>query len=179
MVLERMVRVGQCAATGSWSEVTDLIQRDSLELADFEKGVLLCELAYYGQTELVRAVLGLGSDPNYRYEYAHADLEALTVNAYPGTTALGQAILGCADHHHETTIALKALIDAGANPDTHTYNGYTPLQLAIIENCPDHAKLLFDSGADPAMPSADMDRPSAYFFARDVDWARKLLESKS
>lgn len=177
MEIERLIEVGERASHGRWSEIAGIIQRDGTGFADVEKSVLVCELAYYGQTELVCLLLGLQADPNYRYEYDRAELAALNLNAYPGTTALGQSILGCAEHRHDTTATLKALIDAGANPDRHTYRGYTPLQLAIVENCPNHAKLLFEHGADPAMPSADMDRPSAYFFARDVDWAKKLLNS--
>ena len=178
MEIERIIRVGECASHGRWSEVAGIVQRDSAALADVEKSVVLCELVYYGQTELVRLLLGLGANPNYRYEYEHADLASLNLDAYSGTTALGQTVLGCAEHRHDTVATMKALIDAGANPNTHTYNGYTPLQLAIVENCPRHAKILFECGADPAMPSADMDRPSAYFFARDVDWAKKLLDSE-
>lgn len=45
--------------------------------------------------------------------------------------------------------ALKALIDAGANPNARDHDGMTPLHVAAYSQNAAHAQLLLEAGADP------------------------------
>lgn len=45
--------------------------------------------------------------------------------------------------------ALKALIDAGANPNARDHDGMTPLHVAAYSQNAVHAQLLLEAGADP------------------------------
>ena len=45
--------------------------------------------------------------------------------------------------------ALKALIDAGADPNARDHDGMTPLHVAAYSQNATHAQLLLEAGADP------------------------------
>lgn len=134
---------------------------------------LLAELCFHGQTSLVKALLDRGANPNVRYPGAVASLLAFDLE--PGTTAVGQTILGAAWRGHATLPTLEVLLAAGADPDGHTFSGYTPVQLAVALDRREWAAMLLRCGADPYRPSTDLDRPTAFDIAEGVAWAEALL----
>lgn len=77
-------------------------------------------------------VAALGADPasrDFRTRVGSTPLHLAAANADPG--------------------ALKALIDAGADPTARDHDGMTPLHVAAYSQNARHAQLLLEAGADP------------------------------
>jgi hypothetical protein len=69
------------------------------------------------------------------------------------------------------------LISCGANVNGLTSSGcsYTALQLAIVFEKYEHAKLLLANGADPYRKSNEFDHPDAFEIASEDEYATGLL----
>lgn len=175
--------LGAYVADGRWSEVEDLLLSAAAEsLGQVDKSTLLCELAYYGQESATRTLLASGADVNFRFELDTRSPFAYKLVAYPRSTPLGQTILGSSYGRFKTLPVMTDLLSAGANPNAPTYQGYTPLQLAIVENRPEHARILLAQGADPHSKCEDplIDEGDAFYFAEQFaersSWACELLK---
>lgn len=93
-----------------------------------------------GDLEMINVLLEAGSEVNSRGEFylpAFPDLAALTP-------------LGAAAVFSRETAAVKALIDAGADPNARDEYGMTPLHRAAKYAGPDVIVTLLDGGADPS-----------------------------
>ena len=97
--------------------------------------------AHFGRLEILRVLLGYGSDPN-----------AVSHNLL-GNTPLHAAIAG----NQREAVAL--LLQNGANPNTTDSGGWTPLHLAAHGGSESIAKDLLAAGADPTIPNAQGDTP--------------------
>ena len=166
------------AAERRWRDIVELstVSEQVDLLNETDTSLLIGEFAYYGKEQLIEIFLDRRGDPNFRCR----DLRERTIYApifesYPDSTPIGQSILGWHKGRFNTIPALNLLLRVGADPDLHTYSGYTPLQLSIVMDCYDHAKMLLEYGADPYKPSTDMDLPDSFYFAEESDWAVKLL----
>ncbi|GGK36165.1 hypothetical protein GCM10008955_32640 [Deinococcus malanensis] len=169
-----MTTVLDHVCNGRWLDVRTFLEQ-SPPLGDPDASALLAELCYHGQPELVVFLLTLGANPDVPYHLHSASPHAYDLE--PGTTAVGQTILGSVWGRYDTLSTLEALLSAGADANLHTFSGYTPLQLAIAFDRPAFAEALLRRGADPYRPSTDLDRPDAFVFAQDHPWARALLSS--
>jgi ankyrin repeat protein len=166
--------LGAYAADNRWPEIDELLVSPAVHaLNRIDKSTLLCELLYYGRESIVQPLLAGGADVNFRFEWHAGSRFAYKVAAYPGSTPLGQTILGASYRRFNTLPAIEALLLARADPNALTYQGYTPLQLAIVQNCPEHALALLTAGADPHLKC---EYPvDAFELAQDSPWAREML----
>lgn len=172
--------IGAYAADGRWGDVAEAINASGVSsLGSRDKSILLCELSYYGRIEPISVLLECGADPNYCYDINDTSIYKYILGAYPRTTALGQAILGAAERKHNTIQVVNMLLNFGANVNLYTYSGYTPLQLAIINDRPAHAELLLQRGADPELFRNDDERLNSFDIANEegVDWAILMLRN--
>jgi len=175
--------VGPLAFEQRWTEVEEILHGLG-SLPEKDRSTLLCELCFYGNVRCIEMLLDSQVDVNFRFEYEGRSNVAYRVVAYPRTTPIGQAILGRSQGRFQTFETLQLLLQARADPNLHTYQGYTPLQLAIIEDCPEHAEALLSAGAnsrllceDPLIPEGD-----AFYFAKQYGgeraWAHRLLSKR-
>ena len=166
--------IGVYATDRRWDDI-----QQALDEADFscitqsDISVILMELAFYGATELVEQLIAKGPDLNYRFDAPSK--YAYHVGAYPGATALTQTICG-SDDRHPTFETMALLLRNGADPNLIGYSSQTPLQKAIMYDRPEHAVLLLLYGANPYLPSIDINDPDAFDYASDHPWAKKMLE---
>jgi len=159
---------------GRWDEVSEFMEEHLFAgMTNEDRSTILTELSFHGVVELIDKLLQSDADPNYRFDGVRGEL---SYDLEPGTTPLGQTILGAAWKRNQTLNTLNHLLAARANPNGITYSGYTPLQLAIVFGQQDLAIDLLEAGADPYCPSADLDKPDAFEFAADKPWAMTMLE---
>lgn len=174
-----LLNIGSYASDGRWREVSEALAHSRDELTPKDLSVVLCELAYYGKLQVVTKLLDMGADPNFRYDLAEESRLAYILQGFPRTTPVGQTILGSSHGRSQTVDALRILLAKGASPDGFTYQGYTPLQLAIMENCREHAAVLLGRHADPMKRCEDPLIPegNAFHFAELAGkWAVDLLK---
>jgi hypothetical protein len=154
------------------------------QLGFVDRSILLYEFCYTGEIDLVKFLIERGVELDFdSYIAVTQDVgregRVLTYwedSIHPGSTPIGQAILGTADGVAWNMPVLDKLLGAGADPNRHTYSGYTPLQLAIVCDLPEMAGLLLLRGGDPSKPSTDFDNPTAFDFLDEHTWARYMLE---
>ena len=105
---------------------------------------------YHRDPRVVRALVDAGADVNARADAYSGDDSDLW-------TPLYRAVVG-ADSEHELAI-VRALLEAGADPDVPSSDGWTPLYNAVIgaESDIDLAlvQALLDAGADPEISDSD------------------------
>jgi ankyrin repeat protein len=140
-------KIGIFAQDGRWDEVRSVLCSELTSSSELEKAVLLCQLSYYEHLDLCAFLLRAGADVNYRR--LEDDCPHVSFFLEPRTTPLGQTILGHSYRRRKTIPILELLLHHGADPNLTTAFGYTPLQLAIVENCPEHARVLLNHSADP------------------------------
>lgn len=178
-----ITNVGPFAFEQRWTEVEEILVGLG-SLSDKDGGTLLCELCFYGNERCIELLLDRQADANFRFEYQGRSNVAYRVVAYPRTTPIGQTILGSSQGRFQTLPTLRLLLQAEADPNLHTYQGYTPLQLAIVENCPEHAEALLSAGASPRLHCEDPLIPEgdAFYFAKEYGgeraWVRRLLSER-
>jgi ankyrin repeat protein len=166
------------ASDGRWDDIQEILSQFSRsQVSEAEIALVLCELCYYGKIQSIQQLLNAGADPNYRYSGDEESSVVYRLVAYPRTTPLGQTILGCSERHYDTKVVMERLLDCGADPNMHTYAGYTPLQLTILNDCPEHARVLLSRGADPYKLYDDVEPSDAFDVAREEGcaWGAKLL----
>jgi hypothetical protein len=179
-----ITNVGPFAFEQRWTELEEILVAELGSLSEQARGTVLCELCFYGSERCIRILLDRHADVNFRFEYEGRSDVAYRVVAYPRTTPLGQTILGRSQGRFQTLQTLQILLHAKADPNLHTYQGYTPLQLAIIENCPEHAEALLYAGAHPRLPCEDplIPQGDAFYFVNEYGeeraWARRLLSQR-
>ena len=158
-----------------WLAVQEFLDQLPLHgLSELDKSVLLAELCFHGKSHLVRQLLELGADPNFCFD--GTNVSPFSYDLEPGTTPIGQTILGSKWRGHRTFRTLHVLLMGNGDPNAITFSGYTPLQLAIVFDRPEFAGLLLLYGADPHKSSADLDKPTAFDFAHEFEWARPMLD---
>lgn len=176
-------KVGAYAVEQRWTEIQEILLAELGAMSGQARATLLCELCFYGNERCIHILLDAESDANFRFEYRGRSDTAYRVVAYPRTTPIGQTILGQSQGRFHTLSVLRLLLQSKADPNRHTYQGYTPLQLAIIQNLPEHAETLFRAGADPHIVCEDPLIPEgdAFYFidqyGQDRAWARALLRT--
>ncbi len=95
------------------------------------------------------------------------------LTGFRGKTALIQAV---ARDDIEVT---RLLLDAGADPDTKSGDGYTPLGLAALRGDAQIVKLLLKAGANPDLKSSDGNTPlTAAASLNRLDAIRALLAAR-
>ena len=97
--------------------------------------------AFFGGAEAVRALLAMGVDAD-----ADAD-NTFRVHPIHSASAVG-------DHD-----SVRALLEAGANPNVRQQGGFTPLHTAAHNDDATLARLLLDHGADPSLAADDGKTP--------------------
>jgi ankyrin repeat protein len=124
----------------------------------------LFEAIYRGEGRRVRRQLQHGVSPNARDERGSTALyvasvqgeawpagELLAAGASPdlesGGDADGTPLCGAASWGH--TAVLRALLEAGADPDRAESDGFTPLAWAVAGGSCESASMLLEAGADP------------------------------
>ncbi|WP_116813030.1 ankyrin repeat domain-containing protein [Steroidobacter cummioxidans] len=178
-----LTNIGPFAFEQRWAEVEEILHGLG-SIPEKDRSTLLCELCFYGNVHSIEMLLDRQADVNFRFEYEGRSNVAYRVVAYPRTTPVGQAILGRSQGRFQTLDTLRLLLQAKADPNLHTYQGYTPLQLAIIEDCPDHAEALLSAGANPHLLCEDPLIPDgdAFYFAKEYGreraWAHRLLPER-
>jgi uncharacterized protein len=95
---------------------------------------LLRYAIYHSPTPFIRRLLDAGADPNYD-----------DGDGFPSLIAAQTS--GRGDHRK----ILEILLAAGANPNQHGHNDYTPLHFAASEGKSDLVELFLASGADASV----------------------------
>lgn len=145
--MTNLTSIGALAEDKRWPEIHELLAEGLSTSTLIEKNVLLCELSFFDNLHAVKILIEAGTEVNYRYDLSCGSQIAYTLRAYPSSTPVGQTILGHAHRRFDTAEVLSTLLAAGADVEGKSYSAYTPLQLAIVENCPRHAELLLKAGA--------------------------------
>lgn len=147
-----------------------------------ERTLLLYDLSYFGFSDWIELLTRQGVDVDFRSHDSKLNLEKeslfcnWTDGAHPGSTPIGNTILGSVEQNLFNLSALRVLLSAGADPNRNTYSGYTPLQLSIISERPEFFGQLLLWGADPYATSTDFDRPTSFDLASDCQWANHMLQ---
>jgi ankyrin repeat protein len=111
--------------------------------------------AFFGGADAVKAILATGADPD-------ADAENIfKVRPIHSASAVR-------DH-----ASVRALLEAGANPNVKQQAGYTPLHTAAHNNDAALAQLLLDHGADTSLTTDDGQTPLAM---AEGDEVRALID---
>jgi len=108
--------------------------------------------SWLGSVESVRALLGLGANPNTCYFYNDEFLlhcSALIVACLP---PMSQRATSSSIQNSETIVRL--LVDAGANVHRRCSTGRTPLHWAVAANLENSVTLLITAGADVGAQTA-------------------------
>ena len=124
---------------------------------------MLFAASYSGSTDIAKAMVAMGSDPN----------AAVTAESARGWTPL----LIAAAEGHKNTVA--ALLDAGADPNVRNELGRTALMLASSYGFTAIVKLLLARGADPNLAPTDEHGWTALMVAArggHVETVRALLK---
>ncbi|MBG0830865.1 ankyrin repeat domain-containing protein [Planomonospora sp. ID67723] len=141
-----------------------------------------------GRTEIVRALLAAGADPDRLSGGADEGLPLCAAAAWGRTGAVEAllaagadpagreshgwtAVLWAAANGHATT--LETLLSAGAPAEDATDGGTTALTLAVRRGALGAVRALLAAGADPARPDGEGDTPLAIAY----DWLGTQLES--
>lgn len=159
-----------------WNDIYDFLLFDDIGIFTAQDIFLISlHFSYKGKLELLKNIAPYFSIPlTNRY---NGDIN-IPFSSYlePGTNIVGQTILGFVWGGNDTIETLSFLLQKNKNlSNSITFSGYTSLQLAIVFNAKEHAKMLLEHGANPNSSSQDHDRLSAFDLLSGKVWALKLL----
>jgi ankyrin repeat protein len=135
----RALTIWEAAALGREAAATQLLAAESM-LANAvapDGHVPLALAAFFGHPAMVTLLLAHGADPTVT---ARNEMRVQPLHA-----AVAARSAEC----------VRALLDAGADPNARQQRGYTPLMGAASAGRDDLAVLLLARGADPALVSED------------------------
>jgi hypothetical protein len=133
-------QVAAAIVAGDSAAVRRLVAERHVDLATegrHERTLLI--FAAERRPEMIPVLVALGADPNRRTSRGELPLEVALGNVSPGPAELGQMR------------ALRALLDAGTDPNQKTAFDLWLLELAVRSRRPDHVALLLEHGADPTV----------------------------
>lgn len=125
-----------------------------------------------GQLEIALSLQAAGASPSTKrwdndplhwavYQQEYAQIEELTTSdpkLLEAKNGQGQTALHLAAQMGDL-VAVRLLVEAGADPNGEGEEGCTPLGVAILERHPVAAQLLLTLGADPSKKNSDGDTP--------------------
>ena len=161
-----------------WAEFSGYLDDLLFELGEDEKSMLLTSLCRYENvSDLLERVVAAGGDPSFDSCSIYRSKEKVIrlFDCDIGVTPMGSAIMGFVIFGNNTLGNLKSLLSMGANVNQVAHSTYTPLQLTIVHDLPEYARLLLENGADPRVPSAEYDKPDAWDYSKGKSWALSLL----
>lgn len=141
--------------TGQWDELSAALHEQP-ELASIQdetgRTLLIICAAYGGSSQVIRALVAFGANPNHQ--------------AFDGSTALAAAIVGDSRHGLRTLPEFKTLLELGADPNMNADAGMPALHWAIAQNNLEFAEYLLEHGADMKGLTSDSPPESAEDVAR-------------
>ena len=140
-----------------------------------EKEILLITLSQYPnmQEKLAKLIIS-GANPSCGdFDYSKESTSYMKYySAECGATPLGSSILGSVYKYGDTLENTRTLLLHGADVNGYTFSGYTPIQLSIVFNQREHAKVLLKFGADPFLLSSEPNGVSAFdITSGSGDWS--------
>lgn len=100
-----------------------------------------------------------GNKSNNGTSFAASNLKNIKNLNKPNNKGETRLHIACIKKRANQEEAVKALLDAGANPNTKDYTGWSPLQEVVSFGLTNICKLLLEYGAQPNMPGVQNRRP--------------------
>ena len=140
--------VPEAAALGRIDELRARLDEDPASAEDRSPDGFppLALAAFFGREEALAYLLARGADPNVAASHPSAVRPIHSAAAHRG----GEVSLRM----------VRALLDAGADPNVTQTGGWTPLHQAAAHGWREHAILLLDRGADPVARTEDGRTPA-------------------
>jgi ankyrin repeat protein len=151
------------ASQGEWAEIDRRLDQDpSLATRVLGGGcTLLTTLAGYGNKSVVRKLLSMGADPNFKDRAGSSPLLAACEAAFEG---------------RDTLNLIVGLLDAGADPDQPAYLGQSPLHWAAAWGLTEYVELFLSRGANPTLLSQDALGPEDTFQIARRNRKKQVIE---
>ena len=164
-----------------WDELLEYIDALATTTNQDAMSMLLCSVSAYPDVcRIIKKIVALGGDPSFEDNLIVPEEERIRFfdgDGISGGSPLGYSIIGAAWCGRDTLDTTRCLISCGANVNGLTFSGcsYTALQLAIVFEKYEHAKLLLANGADPYRESNEFDHPNAFEISSKNEYALRLL----
>jgi ankyrin repeat protein len=130
--------------SSDWGALSDLLDRNpkiACYVDDFGNSLLMYLAGKVGSADLIKKSIILGANPNH--------------SALDGSNAISKAINHGNGFGLDAVEELKVLIKMGADPNLIADAGYPALHWAIVQNKPNHLRVLVDFGADTKAKTSD------------------------
>ena len=143
--------------SGSADEVRRLLaEKANPNAVNVYDDMVLTLAADYGNHDIVRMILDAGAEVNAKNVYGKTALMVIAESIVSDESRRQmESMVGSHVRPSATPDTIRMLLDAGANPNAATDEGYTALMGAACRGNFQVVKLLLDAGANPNAKTSD------------------------